>query len=1023
VLAVTNQPSLRGRVGRVLIALTVGLFGLPVVAGPALAAPGATTPVVAIHISANNRSAWPHGGAFEYDVLQEALRQALSADGTPYVEVSDADIASGLLLDSGTPRYPIVITLGNERVSDTGRDELRNYVSFGGFLLVGASALIRTDTGASRGNFALAAEMGLDSLGTGYVEASQLRKITDNRLVSHIPSGLLKWDLPRTGEEPNIVSQWEHFVFPTSLPTASPADVMANSFKNDGTDRGPLIATRAYNSGRFVYFGSFSPILGHGSFHSDMYSYMVIRNAIEWAFEAAELPILKRSTWQYDYDAAYLVRHDYESVPSYIQDGILFSAQEELALGQAAGVEIKGDYFFTTGSMNDGILNSSVAIANMRTAVTSPLGATVASHNGGLEHPVNFDSDPGNNYVVGDYAYRHWGPDEALNVAIPNDPLSRTIQQYIGDSVRISFEEIEGWMSAAPAVDNGPAGCGTSGTGGAYDCPRVWAAPGLNSTRDQSQRIVEGQGPIIGSDQAAGPFPHETIPYVNPLAPIDTAGPSLFLSVPVNEWYPPDDGNPNTALRVVQSIENYPSVASLQAAIDYYDSIGSLINIIGHRPTNRNCTGGGAAFLKCTLQHEYVEHLASDSSRWSTNHVGLYDWWAAREDLAVSNHTFTQNSPDTISASLSGATHADTSIEVVIPDWASGDFSIVEVKVGGAVANTSDWRTTDYGVKVRVGTASSVEVTYGGNASIGDLVWHDLDGNGAIDGGEPGVDGVDIDLYLDDGTSSGLLDAGDTFLTTETTTGGGSYTFAGLTSGDYIVDIDETSSPLGGFSLTTANDPLSVAALGASQTLITADFGFQDTEDPTWPGGAALTASNITTSSVDLGWPNATDNDAVAGYRVIQDTVVIATLGPATLNHQAGGLDPGFTYTFEVEAFDKANNTSVTLSRDVTTGLPGGVDVLLQHSGSGLVALWELNTAGGFVSAAAVSNPGSSTWQVVGTGDFVAGGGVDVLLQNTGTGLVALWELNTSGGFVNASVVSNPGSNAWQAVGVGDFIT
>ncbi len=101
----------------------------------------------------------------------------------------------------------------------------------------------------------------------------------------------------------------------------------------------------------------------------------------------------------------------------------------------------------------------------------------------------------------------------------------------------------------------------------------------------------------------------------------------------------------------------------------------------------------------------------------------------------------------------------------------------------------------------------------------------------------------------------------------------------------------------------------------------------------------------------------------------------------------------------------------------------GGVDVLLQHSGSGLVALWELNTTGGFLNATVVSNPGTNAWQVVGTGDFVAGGGVDVLLQNSGSGVVALWELNTTGGFVGATVVSNPGSNAWQVVATGDFIT
>ena len=116
---------------------------------------------------------------------------------------------------------------------------------------------------------------------------------------------------------------------------------------------------------------------------------------------------------------------------------------------------------------------------------------------------------------------------------------------------------------------------------------------------------------------------------------------------------------------------------------------------------------------------------------------------------------------------------------------------------------------------------------------------------------------------------------------------------------------------------------------------------------------------------------------------------------------------------------DRGNHRVQTLAGTLVSA----VDVLLQNSSSGLVALWELNATGGFVGASVVSNPGSSTWQVVGSGDFVAGGGVDVLLQHSGSGLVALWELNATGGFVGASVVSNPGTAAWGVAEVGDFIT
>ena len=81
---------------------------------------------------------------------------------------------------------------------------------------------------------------------------------------------------------------------------------------------------------------------------------------------------------------------------------------------------------------------------------------------------------------------------------------------------------------------------------------------------------------------------------------------------------------------------------------------------------------------------------------------------------------------------------------------------------------------------------------------------------------------------------------------------------------------------------------------------------------------------------------------------------------------------PG-SYFLGYDFVDAAGNAASTLTREVVvvpTAEPSG-DVLLQHSGSGLVALWELNATGGFVSATVVSNPGSAVWQVVGTGDFI----------------------------------------------------
>ncbi|MEK6775776.1 MAG: SdrD B-like domain-containing protein [bacterium] len=64
-------------------------------------------------------------------------------------------------------------------------------------------------------------------------------------------------------------------------------------------------------------------------------------------------------------------------------------------------------------------------------------------------------------------------------------------------------------------------------------------------------------------------------------------------------------------------------------------------------------------------------------------------------------------------------------------------------------------------------------------ASIGNLVWHDLNRNGIQDSGEPGLDGVTVNLYDNNGN----------LLQTITTAGGGIYQFSGMNPGSYVVEV------------------------------------------------------------------------------------------------------------------------------------------------------------------------------------------------------------------------------------------
>ncbi len=55
-------------------------------------------------------------------------------------------------------------------------------------------------------------------------------------------------------------------------------------------------------------------------------------------------------------------------------------------------------------------------------------------------------------------------------------------------------------------------------------------------------------------------------------------------------------------------------------------------------------------------------------------------------------------------------------------------------------------------------------------ASLGDFVWNDLNANGIQEAGEPGINGVTVELFNGSGVSQG----------TTTTAGGGLYSFTGL---------------------------------------------------------------------------------------------------------------------------------------------------------------------------------------------------------------------------------------------------
>ena len=117
------------------------------------------------------------------------------------------------------------------------------------------------------------------------------------------------------------------------------------------------------------------------------------------------------------------------------------------------------------------------------------------------------------------------------------------------------------------------------------------------------------------------------------------------------------------------------------------------------------------------------------------------------------------------------------------------------------------------------------------SATIGDLVWSDADEDGVRDLGEPGLAGITVELYLDDGDSIFEPGTDDALVASTSTTAGGSYLFTGITASgteDYTVHVDPTQSALSGFTPTTSTQLFNVD-VDAGDVLLNNDFGFQNT--------------------------------------------------------------------------------------------------------------------------------------------------------------------------------------------------
>ncbi|NJO62564.1 MAG: Cna B-type domain-containing protein [Richelia sp. RM2_1_2] len=186
--------------------------------------------------------------------------------------------------------------------------------------------------------------------------------------------------------------------------------------------------------------------------------------------------------------------------------------------------------------------------------------------------------------------------------------------------------------------------------------------------------------------------------------------------------------------------------------------------------------------------------------------------------------------------------------------------TVVEVSPSGSVISSP--------VSTTVNAFDGAECVVG-EASVGDRVWSDTNGDGIQDAGETGIAGVTVAIYRDI-DKDGVIDAGEPKLATQVTDVNGNYNFTSLLphdrgtgagKNDFIVRV-ESGVP----AAYTATTPIQKNAdlSSATQTLDTLDFGYkpptynisgtlyEDTDGDNNLGGTeAKLPANITVNLLD----------------------------------------------------------------------------------------------------------------------------------------------------------------------------
>jgi len=304
VVSRTGHPAMSSAVVIICAALWAGLVGV------CRAESTATTeiPPVAIHVSEATAALWnklggPHA-EWKYWHTWGFLMEAFHGDGTPYVRITDEAIQQGKLFQNGRPAFPIVFSLASACIADRTAAQFERYIRAGGHAYVGSTAWTRNEyddprTFHEKARFAVA---GMGLAPRGVMRIGTARKVADDPLVAQFkPSGPVNWLLPRSADSIG----WAHPEHWIERVTSEGAHVLLESTGNI------LLAVQPLGRGRIIYHSEFCPLAGYSGYVVDNLEYSFFRNAVDEAYRAMNLPLVRLATWPYPSVAAFKTRHDH----------------------------------------------------------------------------------------------------------------------------------------------------------------------------------------------------------------------------------------------------------------------------------------------------------------------------------------------------------------------------------------------------------------------------------------------------------------------------------------------------------------------------------------------------------------------------------------------------------------------------------------------------------------------------------------------------------------------------------------